>query len=106
MSCCWPPLQNSDGMVAQWWLRGWRWLKFFAGQEDKRLHFWYSFGIQLLAMLLVGWPGALVLTLLIGLGKEIWDHFYGSGFCWWDMVANCFGIATALIIFGCLRMLG
>ena len=35
---------------------------------------------------------------LIGLAKECWDHFYGSGFCWFDMMGNLIGIAAALAL--------
>ena len=33
--------------------------------------------------------------LATGLGKEIWDACYGSGFCWYDMLGNAIGIAGA-----------
>jgi uncharacterized protein YfiM (DUF2279 family) len=35
---------------------------------------------------------------LIGLAKECWDHYWGSGFCWLDMLANTMGIAAGSVI--------
>ena len=34
----------------------------------------------------------------IGLVKEFWDQRYGTGFCWYDMLANGLGLATGLIL--------
>jgi len=34
----------------------------------------------------------------IGLAKELWDRRYGTGFCWYDMLANALGMATGLIL--------
>jgi hypothetical protein len=30
--------------------------------------------------------------------KECWDHFYGSGFCWFDMTGNLIGSGVALAL--------
>ncbi|MBV0932315.1 hypothetical protein [Marinobacterium weihaiense] len=65
-------------------------------EEDKRQHFGYSFVLLLLAAPWVPLAAAVTLVLLIGLLKEIWDHFWGSGFCWIDMAANVLGIIGAL----------
>jgi len=66
-----------------------------AKEEDKQQHFWYSFVILIVVSACVNIPAGLVITFLIGLVKEVWDHFYGSGFCWYDMLANCVGILVA-----------
>jgi uncharacterized BrkB/YihY/UPF0761 family membrane protein len=66
-------------------------------EEDKRKHLLYSFFIFLLLGAVLGLTLALVLAALIGLGMEIWAHYYGSGFCWRDMAANGIGIAAGLI---------
>ncbi len=66
-----------------------------AKEEDKQQHFWYSFVILIVVSACVNIAAGLVITFLIGLVKEVWDHFYGSGFCWYDMLANCVGILVA-----------
>lgn len=65
-------------------------------EEDKRQHFGYSFVLLLLAALWLNLWSAASLVLLIGLVKEVWDHYWGSGFCWIDMAANVLGILVAL----------
>ena len=67
-------------------------------EEDKILHIKYSAGILLVLSLFLAILPALFLTFLIGLGKECWDHFYGSGFCLYDMLANIVGIGCSLLL--------
>ncbi|MFT5578411.1 MAG: hypothetical protein ACI9WS_001165 [Paraglaciecola psychrophila] len=67
-------------------------------EEDKRKHSIYSFFILVMLSAVFGLTVSVVLTALIGLGKEIWDHYYGSGFCWRDMAANGIGITAGLIV--------
>lgn len=67
-------------------------------EYDKRQHFAYSFVIMLAVGLWLNvWPSVFC-VLLIGLAKEVWDHFWGSGFCWIDMIANLLGILAAVPI--------
>jgi len=66
-------------------------------EEDKRKHLLYSFFIMLALSALLGLTLAVILTALIGLVKEVWDHYYGSGFCWRDMAANGIAITAGLI---------
>lgn len=74
-------------------------LYFLLLEHDKRKHLVVSLGLVLVCQSLGATPiVAASLTLLIGLGKEIWDHFYGSGFCWYDMLANMLGILCGLSI--------
>lgn len=62
---------------------------------DKFQHFTYSLGIFLGASMLLPSPAiAAGATILVGLGKEIWDHYYGSGFCLYDMLFNAIGIGA------------
>ena len=68
-------------------------------EEDKQQHFYYSMFIFLVGFLML--PGVLSSVLgafLVGLGKEIWDHYFGSGFCWYDMLANQLGIVFGWVI--------
>lgn len=65
-------------------------------EEDKRQHLGYSY-----AILLLFWPFtslfvATLITALIGISKEVWDKYRGTGFCWYDMQANFFGILLAV----------
>lgn len=71
-------------------------------EEDKRQHFSYSFVLVLLAAIWMDLLWAVFVVLIIGLLKEVWDHFWGSGFCWIDMVANFLGIIAAapLVVLG------
>lgn len=67
-------------------------------EEDKLLHIKYSAAILVVSSLFLAILPALMLTFLIGLGKECWDHFYGSGFCLYDMLANMVGIGCSLLL--------
>jgi len=65
-------------------------------EHDKRQHFFYSLLLTLGFGMLAGVMLAVVAVMLIGLAKECWDHYFGSGFCWIDMAANLLGIMAAL----------
>ncbi|ARU54998.1 multipass membrane protein [Oleiphilus messinensis] len=67
-------------------------------EEDKQKHFWYSFWIVVLMLPFTSLFGAVLTSFFVGVGKEIWDHFYGSGFCWYDMLANAVGITLAACV--------
>jgi len=54
---------------------------------DKAMHFLVSFVIALYDPLL---------SFFAGLGKEVYDELFGTGFNWGDMVANGMGILFAL----------
>ena len=73
--------------------------KRLCGEVDKQRHFSVSCLLVLLFLTVgTGFLISIALTWLIGLGKEVWDRFYGSGFCWLDMVANAAGIATGVLL--------
>lgn len=61
-------------------------------EKDKQQHFFYSLVLVLVSSLWFSTLIALLLVLALGVAKEIWDDFYGSGFCWYDMLANIVGI--------------
>jgi len=65
------------------------WLDF--REKDKRQHFFYSCLLLWGTLIFFDISHAFLIVLLIGLIKEIWDHFYGQGFCWKDMGANVLG---------------
>lgn len=69
-------------------------------EYDKRLHFAWSFWLTVFFRLI--WPTewSLLFVVLLGVGKECWDHRYGSGFCLYDLTANLVGICLALFFTG------
>jgi hypothetical protein len=60
-------------------------------EEDKIKHIYWSFVLLLFSLVFVTLPEALVLVMLIGLAKEIWDEYFGSGFCMFDITSNLLG---------------
>ena len=65
---------------------------------DKILHFLTSYFIYTTLYSLTSLPLALCVTLIIGIGKELYDSL-GYGDCdWQDMVANVAGIIAGIII--------
>lgn len=65
-------------------------------QRDKQQHIVCSFAIYILFVSCSPVWLALVMTLLIGLAKEVWDKYYGSGFCYYDLLSNCIGVGLAM----------
>ena len=76
-------------------------------QLDKKLHFIVSLIIMigtasLLAIFTVHnlYIISTLVTLFIGVMKEVYDEYYGSGFSWGDILANIIGtLAGAGLIF-------
>jgi len=67
-------------------------------EPDKILHIQYSAGILLTSYIILPMMYAIIFTFLIGLLKECWDHYYGSGFCFYDMLANMIGILSSIFL--------
>ncbi|MDD2777151.1 MAG: hypothetical protein PHU06_14460 [Gallionella sp.] len=67
-------------------------------EEDKHLHIVWSFGLLLIARYLWPAPWAFLIVFSIGLAKEFWDVRWGSGFCFYDIVANLLGSSSALML--------
>lgn len=67
-------------------------------EADKRKHIAWSFWLTLAALVFMSNVEAFVAVFLIGLAKECWDHYYGSGFCLFDMVGNLLGSFTGLLL--------
>lgn len=65
-------------------------------QRDKQQHVVCSFLIYLIAVVAVPVGIALALTLFIGLLKEVWDKYFGTGFCYYDLLSNCIGVGLAI----------
>jgi len=61
-------------------------------ERDKLQHLLVSYALILAFLALLGNIAMAVAgTLALGLIKEIWDKYQGSGFCWYDMLANALG---------------
>lgn len=67
-------------------------------QKDKQQHFFVSLVLFFFFCIFLNIGYALLLTFFIGLLKEIWDEFFGSGFCLWDIMANVLGMLTGLCL--------
>ena len=68
------------------------------GQRDKQKHFKVCLGLGLVLLPVMGLLNSIILISLIGLTKEAFDHFYGSGFCWYDLQANMAGLLLSILI--------
>ncbi|CAL1240822.1 protein of unknown function [Candidatus Methylocalor cossyra] len=66
---------------------------------DKLYHILVSRIIFLLLVQRLPLMAGILITLAVGLLKELWDHYYGSGFCWADLVANKIGIVITMAIY-------
>lgn len=67
-------------------------------EQDKVLHIQYSAGIMLASYVLLPMTCAILFTFIVGLLKECWDHYYGTGFCFYDMLANLIGILGSVFL--------
>ena len=67
-------------------------------QRDKQKHFKVCLGLGLVLLPVMGLLNSIILISLIGLTKEAFDHFYGSGFCWYDLQANMAGLFLSILI--------
>jgi hypothetical protein len=74
-------------------------LVFRLTQTDKYQHIFVSFIIMLVCIFFFSITLSFVLTVIVGIAKEVWDKYYGSGFCWYDMTANMLGIALAFLAY-------
>ncbi len=67
-------------------------------QEDKARHIICSFMSVMAMQFVVSVWLAVCLVLLLGLVKELWDLTIGTGFSWYDIVANVVGVAFAVLV--------
>ena len=66
-------------------------------EEDKIKHMVWSFWMTLIALAVVPPVVAFSAVFLLGLAKEWWDKYYGSGFCFYDMTGNLIGSLAGLL---------
>ncbi len=74
-------------------------------ESDKLKHFWVCFFLQIFFLPWLSVLASIGLALLIGILKECWDQRFGSGFCWYDMLANILGIGAGVIVYLLARSL-
>ncbi|MFB9886421.1 hypothetical protein [Balneatrix alpica] len=67
-------------------------------EEDKVQHFMYSFFLVVIISYFSSLLLGVLFSMLVGLAKEIYDHYFGSGFCYKDMWANVCGICLAMVV--------
>jgi hypothetical protein len=65
-------------------------------EEDKIKHMVWSFWLTLMALAVLSPVLAFGAVFLLGLAKEWWDKYYGSGFCFYDMTGNLIGSLAGL----------
>lgn len=65
-------------------------------ETDKHQHIAVSCAIMMTSLFFMGVMSSFVITFAIGIIKEIWDKKYGSGFCWYDVLANTVGMVLAI----------
>jgi hypothetical protein len=80
-------------------------LPFKLREEDKIKHMVWSFYLTLMALALLSPVLAFGTVFLLGLVREWWDKFYGSGFCFYDMTGNLIGSLAGLLCGFLLRPL-
>lgn len=66
-------------------------------EEDKIKHMIWSFWLTLMALAVLSPVLAFGAVFLLGLAKEWWDKYYGSGFCFYDMTGNLIGSLVGLL---------
>ena len=66
-------------------------------EEDKIKHMVWSFWLTLMALVVLSPLLAFGAVFLLGLAKEWWDKYYGSGFCFYDMTGNLIGSLAGLL---------
>ncbi len=66
-------------------------------EEDKIKHMVWSFWLTLMALVVLTPLLAFGAVFLLGLAKEWWDKYYGSGFCFYDMTGNLIGSLAGLL---------
>jgi len=66
--------------------------------QDKLLHFAVCILLMLLAGTVLSLPAAIIVTAAVGVGKEIYDAYYGTGWSNGDLVADAIGVITYILI--------
>ena len=68
-------------------------------QKDKQKHFVICIMLSLGTLPFFSLIISMIIVMSIGLVKEVWDHYYGCGFCWFDMQANLLGALVGISLY-------
>ncbi len=66
-------------------------------EEDKAQHIIVAYMTVVGLQFVMPMGQAAMAVLFIGLLKEFWDLWMGTGFCWYDVLANTLGVVFALL---------
>ena len=67
--------------------------------RDKLLHFSISALLTIGISFWLGWIPAVGITMIIGIGKELYDGWFGTGFSIEDLLADGIGIVAGSVIY-------
>jgi VanZ family protein len=67
-------------------------------QQDKILHFLFSLGLVIILHIKSKILDSILITVLIGLTKEVYDIYFGEGFSSGDLLADMSGILIGIIL--------
>ena len=78
----------------------WSWLNKLFGwmAMDGALHILCSLIILLVLSAFCPLWASVCLTVVVGIGKEVYDRLWGSGFSWKDLLCDAAGMAIGIII--------
>ncbi len=71
-----------------------QWLTY--ATNDKALHFLYAFFITCISVAIYGWLG-LIIPIAVSFGKETYDHYFGTGWDWYDLIADGVGVVIGVL---------
>jgi len=66
--------------------------------NDKVLHHIFSFFIAI-SLFFISVPLGILVTLAVGIAKEVFDHVFLKRWSWGDLLADVFGILDAVLIY-------
>ncbi len=64
--------------------------------NDKALHFLWTFFIATISVAVYGWLGLLI-PIVVSFAKEAYDHYFGSGWDWYDLIADGAGVVIGVL---------
>jgi hypothetical protein len=67
-------------------------------EEDKAQHIICAYMAMIGMQFFMPTGQAVLLVLFLGLLKEFWDLWIGTGICWYDVLANTLGATFALLL--------
>ena len=71
-------------------------------EEDKKLHFWAGFAIASVIGFIINPLTGFIVSILIAIGKEVYDHYFGGTPDRQDIVATAIGGFAGTIVISLL----